>query len=139
MDRQNRKQMRALFRGSRLEIIVWEPSYSDDESEDNDCSEDDSQIEEADSQSEGQHYSDSDEAQQAEAEQASWLTMSDNTASNDKNKPADLAVRDRTVSSITDKKSIDPVIKQADLPKQISFTDAPKEPMFKPPSTNLFA
>jgi hypothetical protein len=41
--------MRSMFRGSKIEIVLWEPSYSDDESADNDCSEDDSQVEEDDS------------------------------------------------------------------------------------------
>ena len=49
--KENRDEMRKLFKGSKIELVLFKPQYTEDESEDNDCTEDESKIDSEDSHS----------------------------------------------------------------------------------------
>lgn len=49
----NRQKIRDMFTNKDVTIELFKPNYTDDESEDNDCTENDSNLEDGNSESEG--------------------------------------------------------------------------------------
>jgi hypothetical protein len=56
--RENRQKARNLFKGRDIEIILFKPEYTDDNSEEHDATEEGSESDKSSSEVEGQKYSD---------------------------------------------------------------------------------